>query len=67
MFIWRVTSEKDAAWQQCLPPVLFFLYKTIDGKRLWMAGQVWRRRGANGRWEYRQDEETEQDFIDMSW
>lgn len=47
--------------------MFFFFYRTIDGKRLSMFGQLWRRPGKNGRWEYRQDEETEQDLIDNAW
>jgi len=56
--------ERDGDWKECLPPVFFFFYRTIEGKRLWMSGKLWRRRDKNGRREYRQDEETEQDLID---
>jgi hypothetical protein len=54
-------------WEKCQPPILFFLHDTIEGKRLWMGGATYRRRAKNGRWEYRQDEETEQDWLDRAW
>ncbi|MDI4231464.1 hypothetical protein OZ411_01375 [Bradyrhizobium sp. Arg237L] len=41
--------------------------RDIYGNRLSPVGQVWRRLGCDGRWQYKQDEATEQDYIDNAW
>src|ERR1700733_7532169 len=62
-----VTSAKRASkmeanetvWHKCRTP--FFPRRTADGKWTFWHGQTWRRRTARG-WEYRQEEETDQEY-----
>lgn len=49
-------TDKDLDWQQCRSP--FIPRKTVEGGWTSWMGQTWRRRDADGRWEYRQDPET---------
>lgn len=42
-----------------------FLAQTIDGKPIGH-GQIWRRK-YRGKWEYRQDEETDEEYGDRIW
>lgn len=54
----------DHLWHKCH---LFWPRRAIDGK--WIVpghGQMWRRKRA-GRWEYQQDEETLEAFVDRQW
>jgi hypothetical protein len=49
----------ESQWHKCRTP--FFAKPTVDGGRTGGHGQTWRRRTADG-WEYRQDEETPEEF-----
>jgi hypothetical protein len=44
-----------------------FLATDVDGKWTGIVGQTWRRRGDNGEWEYRQDEETDTEHESRAW
>lgn len=48
-------------WHKCTAP--FFPRRTVEGGWTTSAGQTWCRK-INGRWQYRQDEETEADWED---
>ena len=55
-------------WVKCRMPFLYFSYKTMDGQPLAPLGTLYRRRSLDGtRWEYRQDEMTEQDIDSMQY
>jgi hypothetical protein len=54
-----------ARWQKCGNP-LFFPRRTFDGGRTDIVGQTWRRK-INGRWQYKQDEETAQEYEDRAY
>jgi hypothetical protein len=51
--------QDDRYWHRCKTP--FFAKPTVDGKTTGGMGQTWRRMTVNG-WEYRQDEETLDDY-----
>jgi hypothetical protein len=55
----------DFAWHRCV--LVPLSGRDIQGNRLSPVGQVWRRLGCDGRWQYRQDEATEQDYLDNAW
>lgn len=55
---------EDAYWHECNP---FIPVKTIDGKWTLSPGKIWRRKRPDGKWEYRQDEETFDEWIDRQW
>ena len=40
---------------------------TVDGGWTSFMGQTWKRLRDDGKWEYRQDEETEEDFYHRQW
>lgn len=50
----------ERLWHKCYGPV-FPPRRSIEGKWMIGAGQVWRRR-VGGKWEYRQDEETDEEW-----
>jgi hypothetical protein len=61
-----ISTESDAVWQKCslwLP----MLHRDIHGQRLSSVGQVWRRRRPDGKWEYRQDAETFDEWSNFQW
>jgi hypothetical protein len=49
----------ESKWHRCRTP--FFSKPTVDGGRTGGQGQTWRRRTAAG-WEYRQDDESPEEF-----
>jgi hypothetical protein len=49
----------DGKWHKCSTPLI--ARTTVDGGKTGGMGQTWRRRTTAG-WEYRQDEETPDDF-----
>lgn len=55
-----VRGEDETLWHKCssFPP-----HRTIGGKWTLMPGQVWRRK-VNGKWQYKQDEETAEDWAE---
>lgn len=59
------TGPTDAVWtkyEPTFPPVV----RLIDGS--WAGeGAMWRRRGLDGRWEYRQDPETMEEWAIRQW
>jgi len=55
-----------AFWHEINPP-LYRSFKLIDGGRSRQTGRLWRRRTAAGAWEYRQDPETFDEFLDRQW
>lgn len=55
----------DFVWHKCELPL--FGGRDIEGKRLALVGQVWRRLNCGGTWQYRQDEAVEQDYLDNAW
>jgi hypothetical protein len=54
----------ETIWHKCRSPL--FHRRTVDGGKTSHNGQTWRR-WRNGRWEYRQDEETEEELLDRQW
>jgi hypothetical protein len=48
-------------WHKCRSPL--FWKRTIDGGWTDIFGQTWRRRGPDGKWQYRQDEETDDEWL----
>lgn len=56
----------DLLWQEIAPP-LWRSVRLIDGRRSQQTGKLWRRRAASGAWEYRQDPETLDEFLDRQW
>jgi hypothetical protein len=54
----------EMIWHKCRNP--FLPRRTIDGGWTLGAGQVWKRK-VNGKWEYQQDEETMDEFLDRQW
>jgi len=62
----KAVLPHDFAWREIDPP-LFASLMLIDGRRSQQTGRLWRRRTAAGDWEYRQDVETYDEFIDRQW
>jgi hypothetical protein len=56
----------ETIWQKCHLP--FFPRRMMDGRWTTSAGgQVWRRKRQDGKWEYQQDEETVEEWLDRQW
>jgi len=55
----------QSRWQKCRTP--FIPRRTVDGGWTSFMGQTWKRLQDDGKWEYRQDEETEEDFYHRQW
>jgi len=53
----------ETLWHKVNP---IFPHRMIDGQWTYPAGQVWRRK-FHGKWQYKQDEETEADAIERQW
>jgi hypothetical protein len=51
-------------WHKCRNP--FIPRRTVDGSWTSWSGQAWRR-WVNGKWEYQQDEETQDDLDARVW
>jgi hypothetical protein len=60
-----LARPSDFAWRQCELPL--FGGCDICGNRLALVGQVWRRLGPDGKWQYRQNGAVEQDYLDNAW
>lgn len=54
----------ETVWHKRLRAPLFA--RTIGGGRIGAYGQIWRRKHC-GIWEYRQDNETTEDYDDRVW
>jgi len=57
-------KEDQSLWHKCQAPML--PHKTIDGDWTSDVGQTWRLRHG-GKWEYRQDPETDEDWDARQW
>jgi hypothetical protein len=53
---YRTTAFDPAVWHQCRNPII--PRRTFDGKWTNLVGQTWRRQRKDGKWEYKQDAET---------
>jgi len=53
-------KQDETLWHKCgrFPP-----RKTIDGRWSLLPGQIWRRK-RDGKWEYQQDPETDDEILD---
>jgi hypothetical protein len=49
-------ESENSLWQKCRSP--FFPRRTVDGGWTSHVGQTWRRTGPDGKWQYKQDPET---------
>ena len=58
-----MNSADEALWHKCQ---IIFPRRTIEGKWTDLLGQVWRRK-IDGKWQYKQDEETESEFDARQW
>jgi hypothetical protein len=56
------THIDECLWHKCAAPII--PRRTINGKWAIEPGQTWRRKRPDGKWEYRQDEETVEEWID---
>lgn len=62
---WFGDADQDVTvWHKCRSPLI--PRRTVDGSWTSADGQTWRRRW-DGRWEYRQDPETWDDFERRQW
>jgi hypothetical protein len=59
----RAVTPDQMVWHECH---LLFPRRTIDGEWTGMT-QTWRRRRADGVWEYRHDKPTTDDFYDRQY
>lgn len=57
---------RDTPDWQPFTPLLPVLYRLQNGERAAAKGQMWRRK-FNGRWQYRQDEETDDEWERRQW
>jgi hypothetical protein len=55
-------NNNDSVWHKCEPPLV--PRRTVNGRWTISMGQTWRRRKTDGRWEYRQNDETEEQYLD---
>ncbi len=60
----RKPNPRDELWHKCRTP--FPLRRTVDGKFIMLVGQCWRRWNGS-RWEYKQDEETDEHYQWKQW
>jgi len=56
-------EEEMSIWRRCYPLIP---HRTVTGTWTNPYGRIWRRK-RNERWEYREDEETEQEWLDRQW
>ena len=59
-----MNRETETLWHKCRSP--FFMRRTVDGGWTSGHGQTWRRWNGK-RWEYRQDEETKEEWEARQW
>jgi hypothetical protein len=52
-------------WHKCRNP--FIPRRTVEGGWTNIIAQVWRRRRPDGKWEYRQDEESVESWQTRQW
>lgn len=64
VFYGRVPPDDPSLWHKW---TTIFPVRLINGKRERLVGQVWRRRGPDGRWQYKQDDETDEEWSDRQW
>jgi hypothetical protein len=57
-----LTPVDEALWHKCRAPII--PRRTIDGRWAMEPGQTWRRKRPDGKWEYRQDNETVDEWLD---
>ena len=62
----EAVRPSHAVWHEIDPP-LYRSFELIDGRRSQQTGRLWRRRTAAGTWEYRQDPESYDEFLDRQW
>lgn len=58
-------NDDEVPWERCAAPLI--PRKTVDGK--WtsvLSGAVWRRR-LDGKWQYRQDALTQEEYDSEQW
>lgn len=58
-------TEADRVWHKCNPTILP-QRDSVDGRLIWDGLSQWWRRWHDGRWEYQQAPETEQEYNDRS-
>jgi hypothetical protein len=56
------TRMDETEWHKCPTPII--PRRTIDGRWAIEPGQTWRRKRPDGKWEYRQDAETVDEWLD---
>lgn len=62
----QMMLQTETIWHKCRSP--FFPRRTVDGGwTIEHLGQLWRRKRPDGKWEYRQDDETYEDQILRQW
>jgi hypothetical protein len=64
----RKYPDSELVWHSCETPII--PRRTVEGG--WTSsklnsGKTWRRRGHGGRWEYRQDLQSEDDWANDQW
>jgi hypothetical protein len=57
-----LTRKDEPLWHKCVTPLI--PRRTINGKWAIEPGQTWRRKLPDGKWEYRQDDETVDEWLD---
>lgn len=57
------TQQRDGLWHPC---GVIWPRSTIDGGKTAQTGTTWRR-WRNGRWEYRHEPETADEWVDRQW
>lgn len=64
----RKFPDHELVWHECKAPII--PRRTVDGG--WTSssvvpGKTWRRRGLGGKWEYRQDPQSPEDWFAEQW
>lgn len=63
-FYGRTPPADDRLWHKWDDPLL--PVRLVTGEWSFPFGQIWRRRGPDG-WEYKQDDETEEEWAARQW
>lgn len=61
---YRTMAFDPAVWHKCANPII--PRRTVGGWTSWQ-GQTWRRLHKDGYWEYRQDPESDEEFLGRTW
>lgn len=61
----RKYPAHELVWHQCDPPL--FSHRTVDGGKTVLKCPTWRRRGQGGKWEYRQEPQSFDDWESDQW